>query len=110
MIVVLAPEYVRIHVEAIIAATVAEAGAAVVSACELALRGFLHPLSGGEAGSGWAFGQLPRDSDLFAVLEGVPGLEYVRSLRIRAEEERPGQLESRMFLISAGNIRVELEL
>ncbi len=110
VIVVLAPEYVRIHVEAIIAATVAEAGAAVVSACELALRGFLHPLSGGEAGSGWAFGQLPRESDLFAVLEGVPGLEYVRSLRIRAEEERPGQLESRMFLISAGNIRVELEL
>jgi hypothetical protein len=47
-----------------------------------ALAGYLHPLTGGPAGQGWAFGQWPHESVLSAVLAAVDGVDHVRSLDV----------------------------
>jgi hypothetical protein len=51
---------------------------------------------------------LPHESDLYAQLEAVEGLGYIRSLRIRVEEDRPNLLKSGNFLISPGEHRIRL--
>lgn len=47
------------------------------------IHSFLHPLTGGDRGEGWSFGRKPHNSDLYAVLEAVPGVKYVRTLNIQ---------------------------
>jgi hypothetical protein len=51
------------------------------------LENFLHPLSGGKKGQGWALGRLPQQSDLYAVIESIPGVDYVQSLKIQTDSE-----------------------
>jgi hypothetical protein len=84
-------------------------GASVKARCEEKLTRFFHPVSGGEQNRGWEFGAFPHESDLYAQLEAVDGLGYVRSLSMRVEEDRPGLFESRSFLISSGEHRIRLE-
>ena len=107
-LVVLAPEYVRVCVEAVVVAEAAHAGASVVSRCQEKLKHYLHPVTGGDEDRGWEFGEWPHESDLYAVLESVQGLGYVRSLHFREEEDRPGLLKTENFLISSGEHRIRL--
>lgn len=77
------PSYVAVSVTA---AVTAAAGTASVSSLEeeltAALGAFLHPLSGGSDGQGWAFGVLPYPSDLYALLERVDGVDHVDELAV----------------------------
>ncbi len=107
-LVVLAPEYVRFCVEADVVAESVYTEASMKHRCEEALSRFLHPVTGGEQGQGWEIGSSPHESDLYALLEAVEGLNYVRSLRFHVEADRPGVLESRNFLISSGEHRIRL--
>jgi predicted phage baseplate assembly protein len=107
---VLAPEYVRITVAAEVVPASVFPAVDVVAECEKRLDKYLHPLNGGPDGRGWPFGHRPQQSDLYALLENVHGLEYVHSLRISIEEERPGLLESEMFLVHSGPHRIRLRL
>ncbi len=47
-----------------------------------ALERYLHPLTGGADGLGWAFGRKPQRSDLFALVQGVPGVDHVPWLAV----------------------------
>ncbi len=47
-----------------------------------ALTYFLHPLTGGPDGQGWAFGRHPHASDLYRVLEAIPNVDHVQQLDI----------------------------
>ncbi|AFY37044.1 hypothetical protein Lepto7376_0633 [[Leptolyngbya] sp. PCC 7376] len=47
---------------------------------------FLHPLMGGTEGTGWEFGRYPHDSDLYALLQSLPEVDFVRSLNIELVE------------------------
>ena len=52
---------------------------------------FLHPLTGG-TGEGWEFGRYPHESDLYALLQSLPEVDFVRSLAIelvQIEENTP---------------------
>ncbi len=81
---VVAPDYtpVRIDVEVI----ASPAAAATVGQVETAIRGFLHPLIGGLAGAGWEFGRSLYRSELYQLVEGLPGVDHVRSLRLEGSE------------------------
>ncbi|MBD1873793.1 putative baseplate assembly protein [Nodosilinea sp. FACHB-131] len=46
------------------------------------LEAFLHPLTGGPRGIGWPWGRFPQESDLYAVIAAVPGVDHVQSLTI----------------------------
>lgn len=59
------------------AAIMAEAGREGAAA----LVAHLHPLTGGPDGAGWPFGRSVYASDLYALLDGLPGVDYVDDLR-----------------------------
>lgn len=102
-LVVLGPEYVRIDVTAEVALASPEGQSDVELAILSALSRFLHPLSGGPAGKGWAFGRIPQKSDFYALIEGIAGVDHVRALHIEYVEDRPGKtLATRRFLVHSG--------
>lgn len=102
------PEYLRINVQAEIIPNYESIEVDIVTACKERLEAFLHPLAGGENANGWAFGKWPHSSDVYAVLESVPGVEFVRSLQVNYKEERVGLLESRNFLVCSGEHKITL--
>jgi predicted phage baseplate assembly protein len=109
-LIVLAPQYVQIIIEAVIVATGADTGADAITRCKHEISRYLHPLTGGDHGRGWEFGRLPHESDLYAILEKIRELEYVRSLNLRMIEERKGLLQSKKFLIYAGEHKIQLRM
>ena len=104
------PEYLYINVEAEIVPRYESMDMDIATACRERLEAFLHPLTGGENADGWVFGKWPHSSDVYALLESVPGLEFVRSLQVNYQEERAGLLESRDFLVCSGKHKITLSL
>jgi len=104
------PDWVEVSVATQIVPISMEVGDRVKAALENALLKFLHPLTGGRKGQGWAFGRRPHESDLYALLESLEGVDYVKSLSFTEKplsnsyksvkeliKERPNQ-----FLIFSG--------
>jgi predicted phage baseplate assembly protein len=72
--------YVAVDVRADISLTSINRASDVQLAVSNALDGFLHPLTGGLDGTGWEFGRLPHRSDLYSLLQGIPGVDHVGAL------------------------------
>ncbi|MEG4304895.1 baseplate J/gp47 family protein [Microcoleus sp. D3_18a_C4] len=77
------PKWQEIVVTTEIVPVAVESADAVRVAALDRIHSFLHPLTGGDRGLGWSFGRQPHNSDLYAVLEKVPGVKYVRALNIQ---------------------------
>jgi hypothetical protein len=54
---------------------------------EAALRGFLSPLTGGVAGTGWEFGRSVFRSELYQQIEGLPGVDHTRRLLLNGDDQ-----------------------
>ncbi|MEB3360472.1 MAG: putative baseplate assembly protein [Synechococcales bacterium] len=80
------PKWQEIKVTAEIVPVSVTRADAVRVAVEQRIHHFLHPLNGGNQGLGWSFGRKPHHSDLYAILEAVPGVSYVRALDIQPAE------------------------
>lgn len=107
---VIGPNWVRVTVSASVVPTSLAAAAALEATVAGALRRFLHPLTGGVDGSGWAFGRQPYKSDLYALIESLPGVDHVRALDMVTEPDST-QLpapEQAHFLIYSGDHVVTL--
>jgi hypothetical protein len=50
------------------------------------IRRLVHPTQGGAARSGWPFGRSLHKSDLFRVIEGIDGVDYVDEVLIYDED------------------------
>jgi predicted phage baseplate assembly protein len=107
-LVVTGPHYLRVDVEVEVVPVSIALSISVAHDVRLALQTFLHPLSGGLEGAGWEFGRKPHRSDLFSVLETVPGVDYVSLLNVVETEERTGARDSGRFLVYSGEHRVRL--
>jgi hypothetical protein len=81
------PEWIAVTVEATVVPTSFEEADAVGERVSTALERFLHPLTGGPDGQGWAFGRKPHGSDLSALIEAVEGVDHVRALTVRLQPE-----------------------
>jgi hypothetical protein len=81
------PEWVRVTVTVTVVPTSVEAANAVAARARTALERFLHPLTGGPLGQGWAFGRKPHRSDLFTLAEAVGGVDHLESLTVAHEPE-----------------------
>ena len=81
-LVVRGPSYVGVGVDADVVVSKADTLGAIEERVEAALAAFLHPLTGGHDRTGWRFGELPSRSDVFAVLEGIAGVDHVTSLSL----------------------------
>ena len=109
-VVVVGPEYVRVDVDVEIGVTSLEGISDVDAAVRAALDEFLHPLTGGVDGTGWDFGRQPHKSDIYALLEGVSGVDHIRLLQdIVTEGDRIGKTEATgRFLVYSGNHTINI--
>jgi predicted phage baseplate assembly protein len=57
---------------------------------EAALYRYLNPYTGGPDGKGWTFGRDLHVSELYALLQRVPGIEFVDDLRISVRDPGSG--------------------
>jgi hypothetical protein len=84
-------------------------GASVVQqAIQEKIAGFLHPLTGGLDGAGWDFGRSAHLSDLYALIENVPGVDHIRALEKAEAEDQPGVIATGRFLVFSGTHTIKL--
>jgi hypothetical protein len=119
-LVIVAPKYVGITVQAEVVPEPAAAAASRLEASVVdALSRFLHPLTGGADGTGWNFGRKPQASDIYAVIESVADVRYVRRLQLSGTKEAEGGGETPVdlekladgqdyFLVYSGEHRIDL--
>jgi len=56
-----------------------------------ALYRYFHPISGGNEGSGWPFGRPVNLGEVYAVVQGVKGVELIQDLRLFGADPITGQ-------------------
>jgi hypothetical protein len=105
---VVGPLYVSVEVAVKIALASMEGASAVEQAVHQKLADFLHPLTGGLDGNGWAFGRKPHKSDFYALIEAVQGVDHIRSLSVVETEDQAGVIDSGRFLVYSGEHTVTL--
>jgi hypothetical protein len=106
-IAVVGPQYLRVDVDVELVPTSLDMARAVEHAVDDSLRRFLHPLTGGSDGQGWAFGRLPERSQLMSQIGAVPGVDYIRTLTITPEQTEAIRQTGR-FLIYAGSPNIRM--
>ena len=107
---VVPPRYLPVGVEAVLSATSASAAGDALAAVRRALERFLHPLTGGPWEMGWPFGRAVYLSDVAAVLETVPGVDYASSLALTVQGVAMGERVEVPAdrLVVAGTLRLTL--
>ena len=98
------PKYVDVNVTVDIAATSLEGVNDLKLVVREELNKFLHPLTGGFDGEGWNFGRRPHDSDLYYLIEAVPGVDHVIDINMRLSGNI--ELDSEQHLIASGRHEV----
>ncbi|MDW4909514.1 putative baseplate assembly protein [Streptomyces sp. ADMS] len=76
------PEWIEVTVAATVVPSSPDVAGLVGGRVEETLERFLHPLTGGPDGTGWAFGRKPHRSDLYAAIEAVDGVGHVPALAV----------------------------
>jgi predicted phage baseplate assembly protein len=79
---VMMPSYQWVETEVRVRATRHQDPEKIRQAVEKKLFEFINPLIGGMDGEGWQFGRDIYLSDIMAVLLKVPGVDYIRSVRL----------------------------
>jgi predicted phage baseplate assembly protein len=101
-LVVVGPDYVHVGVDVSVVVNRPQDANQVEQALAMALDRYLHPIRGGPANSGWDFGRVPQRSDLYALIEKIPGVSYIGSLNITMTSERPAAGKARHLLVCSG--------
>lgn len=81
------PEWIAVTIQATVMPASFGDADALRDRVTTALRAFLHPLTGGPDGQGWAFGSRPRHSALILQVEAVPGVDHVDSLAVSLQPQ-----------------------
>lgn len=83
------PTYIEVNVTADLFPLTIDLAPSVETEALNQLAQFLHPLTGGYEGSGWEFGRLPCLSDVYALLEGIEGMDHVENLSMTLQSVTP---------------------
>ena len=81
-LVVRGPSYVGVSVTADLVTTGVGSVSTLEETAVTEAAAFLHPLTGGDDGDGWAFGDAPCLSDLYGLLEAIDGVDHVADLEL----------------------------
>jgi hypothetical protein len=74
------------------------------------LKEFLHPLTGGSEGRGWEFGRDIHISEVYTLLEGIPGVDHVKELLLNGSEVNPVTVaESEMVCSGDHKINITMD-
>ena len=90
---VIGPAFLEITIFAELIAVTMDAVPLVELEASKMLKNFLHPLTGGENGRGWEFGQLPCLSEVYAQLEAISGMDHVEKLSMRIRDAEGKTIE-----------------
>ena len=107
-VVVVGPLYIEVAVTTELVLTSLENSSSVEQSVEQTLASFLHPLTCSFVGIGWDFGRKPYKSDLYRLLESVPGVDHVYHLEITEKEDEPGAKQTNRFLVYSGQHNISL--
>lgn len=100
-LVVRAPAYAGVSVRARLRAMAGWSPIELAQRCADVLAHFLHPVDGGDGGTGWAPGERPHRSDFFGLLGAIDGVELVREVTWRLDvPDDPG------LIVAAGTIDI----
>lgn len=84
---VLVPVYVEISVKVEVVVKPKSLPAQVKKDIENKLQKFLHPISGGFDGKGWPFGRSVYISEIYELIDGVEGVDYVKSVTLNDNDK-----------------------
>jgi predicted phage baseplate assembly protein len=84
-IIVRGPQYAPVSVDATVYSSGVESVSTLKGTIEAELDAFLHPLTGGTAADGWAFGESPQLSAVASLLEDVDGIDTVDAVAMTVE-------------------------
>ena len=73
------------------------------------LNAFFHPLTGGREQKGWDFGRDVADSDIYALIENIAGVDHVENLKVKANAEGEFAEGKENYLVSNGTHTINLE-
>jgi uncharacterized phage protein gp47/JayE len=109
---VMAPSYQEIEVAAEIVADEDADMAAVREQAEMALAAYFDPITGGDEGTGWGFGETVRYSKVYQRIFSVEGVDSIERLTISLNgddypECRDVPIEANSLLVS-GEHQVEV--
>lgn len=87
------PRWIRVTVQATVVAAPGASADRLLADLRAAITRFLHPLTGGEHGTGWDFGRIPRRSHLYRLLARFPGVDHLPSLAVVTDPPLPDASE-----------------
>jgi hypothetical protein len=104
------PEYAEVLVETNVTPVSLDEASPVEGRIREELERFIHPLTGGPDRSGWPFGKSICRSEIFARLEGIEGVEFVKSIRLFQDGiQQLGDLKLDEFTLPiSGEHRIEV--
>lgn len=105
-LVLLGAEYVRIDLSIELRVTGVREPTEVELDVRDAVRRFLNPLTGRPQGTGWDFGQLPKEAEIYSLIHRISGVDHVRALQLTPVPERAGAQSTARFLVYAGACNV----
>ena len=83
---VISPRYIEIYVDATVVIKPGYSKKTVEKRVRTELENFLHPITGGIDRKGWPFGRPVYRSELYEVIDGVEGVDYVKSLVLKKKD------------------------
>jgi predicted phage baseplate assembly protein len=87
------PRWIKVTVRVDLVPETGSAADTLSATVEAAITRFLHPLTGGEEGDGWAFGRVPRRSHLYRLISAIDGVSHVRDVALITDPELPADAE-----------------
>mgnify|MGYP003288483701 CR=1 FL=1 len=107
-LVVTGPKYLGINVAVDVVPFSFDGAGEVKLAIERTISSYLHPLTGGMDGKGWDFGSRPHESNLYALIEALPGVDYLKSLKFTDKDKREASKAGANFLVYSGTHTINL--
>jgi len=109
-LIVTGPKYLGINVEVDVAPVSFDGAGEIKLSIARTISSYLHPLTGGMDGVGWDFGRYPHESNLYALIEALPGVDHVRSLKFTpAQDSDEVSKAGAYFLVYSGTHTINLK-
>jgi hypothetical protein len=103
------PAWAEVRVAVSVIPESLEAAEPVRDRIQQALARYLHPLHGGDEGTGWDFGRWPHRSDLYALLMALEGVDRVDSLTVSVNAPKDVLAQAVLIYSRVENITVTLK-
>ncbi len=109
-LIVTGPKYLGINVEIDVAPVSFDGAGEIKLVIARTISNYLHPLTGGMDGNGWDFGRYPHESNLYALIEALSGVDHVKSLKLTpAQGSSDVEKAGAYFLVYSGTHTINLK-